>query len=201
MNADVGACPAPRRGRDGDWRRVADRRRHLIARQGRRRDPEQDRLLRDIAKSAPPRRAAPGTGAFLEIDLRALRHALHHRRLATRSGAHRNRRSRHSQFRACRSHKGDEHAQPKTKTPGHLPIPSFAAKDMVSKQNSQTCSARAWWSSSLAEIRSRSRRRSHEIFVARHVGPFGPKAGSMRKLSLAVIAPSGNASSGMTSVA
>jgi hypothetical protein len=134
VNADVGACPAPRRRRDGDWRRVANRRRHLIARQVGRRDPEQDRLLRDIAKSAPPRCAAPGTGAFLDVDLRALRHALHHRRLATRSGAHRNRRSRHSQFRACRSHKGDEHAQPKTKTPGHLPIPSFAAKDMVSNK-------------------------------------------------------------------
>jgi hypothetical protein len=41
----------------------------------------------------------------------------------------------------------------------------------------------------------------HEIFVARHVGPFGPNAGSMRKLSLAVIAPRGKASSGMTRVA
>ena len=39
------------------------------------------------------------------------------------------------------------------------------------------------------------------IFVARHVGPFGPKAGSMRKLSLAVIAPSDKVSSGMTRVA
>lgn len=39
------------------------------------------------------------------------------------------------------------------------------------------------------------------IFVARHVGPFGPKAGSMRKLSLAVIVPRDKVSSGMTSVA
>jgi hypothetical protein len=39
------------------------------------------------------------------------------------------------------------------------------------------------------------------IFVARHVGPFGPKAGSMRKLSLAVIAPRDRVSSGMTRVA
>jgi hypothetical protein len=39
------------------------------------------------------------------------------------------------------------------------------------------------------------------IFVARHVGPFGPKAGSTRKLSLAVIAPRDKVSSGMTRVA
>ena len=39
------------------------------------------------------------------------------------------------------------------------------------------------------------------IFVARHVGPFGPKAGSMRKLSLAVIAPRDKVSSGITRVA
>ncbi len=40
-----------------------------------------------------------------------------------------------------------------------------------------------------------------QIFAARHVGPFGPNAGSIRKLSFSVIAPSGKAPSGMTSVA
>ena len=46
------------------------------------------------------------------------------------------------------------------------------------------------------------RRLGHgQIRVARQVGPLGPKVCSMRKLSCAVILPSGSVSSGMTSVA
>src|SRR5262249_44844534 len=115
---------------------------------------------RDVTKSAAPRGAAPVADAFLQIDLRAWRDALHNARPAARRGAHRNRRSRHRQFRERRSDGGHGNRKPKAET-----------------------------------------RDSPHIFVARHVGPFGPKAGSMRKLSAGVIAPSGKASSGMTRVA
>jgi hypothetical protein len=123
VNADVGASPSPRRGRDKRWGTVDDRWGHLIARQGRRRRSEHDHFLRDIAESATPRCAAPGTGAFLQIDLRALRDTLHDGRPAAWPDAHGGRRSRHRQFSACRSDNGDGQAKPKTKTPNHFADP------------------------------------------------------------------------------
>ena len=131
VNADIRACPSPCRGREIGWRRGDHRRRHLIARQSRRWGSEHDHFLRDIAKSATPRCAAPGTGASLQIDLRALRDTLHHSRPAARPGAHRGRRSRHRQFGACRREKRYGKAKPKTKTRNHLPIPSFAGDDVA----------------------------------------------------------------------
>jgi hypothetical protein len=200
VNADIGACPSPRRGRDRGWRRVEDRGRHLIARQGRRRGPEHDRFLRDIANSATPRCAAPGMGAFLQIDLRALWDALHDGSTAAWPDAHRYRRSRHRQFGACRRDKGHGKAKPKTKTPNHLVDPRCSRARAWFQQDNRTRlpghGGVALWRKYACQTGRR-----HEIFVARHVGPFGPNAGSMRKLSLAVIAPRGKASSGMTRVA
>jgi hypothetical protein len=205
IKANIGACPSPSWRRGVSWRRVDDWRRHLVAGQSGWRRSEHDRFLRDIAKSASPRCATPGMDAFLQNDFRALRDALHDGRLAARPGAHRDGRSRHRQFRACRSDKGDGCAKPKieakTKTPNHFADPVVRRQGHAFQRNGQTRSTLAWWGSSLAEIRSANPGWSHEIFVARHVGPLGPKAGSMRKLSLEVIAPSGNASSGMTRVA
>jgi hypothetical protein len=123
VNADVGASPSPRRGRDKRWGTVDDRWGHLIARQGRRRRSEHDHFLRDIAESATPRCAAPGARTSLQIDLRALRDTLHHGRPAARPGAHGGRRSRHRQFGACRRDKGYGKAKPKTKTRNHFVDP------------------------------------------------------------------------------
>jgi hypothetical protein len=197
VNADIRACPSPCRGCDIGWRCGDHRRRHLIARQSRQWRSEHDHFLRDIAKSATPRCTAPGTGASLQVDLRPLRDTLHHRRPATRPGAHGGWRSRHRQFGACRREKGYGKAKPKTKTRNHV---ALVGKDMVFNRRPHSLRL-ASWASSLAEIRLAKLRRRHDIFVARHVGPFGPNAGSMRKLSLAVIAPRGKASSGMTRVA
>jgi hypothetical protein len=159
VNADIRACPSPCRGREIGWRRGDHRRRHLIARQSRRWGSEHDHFLRNIAKSATPRCAAPGTGASLQIDLRALRETLHHRRPATRPGAHRGRRSRHRQFSACRRDNGHRKAKPKTKTRNHFadpvvrrPIPSFASKDMAFDRVAHAL-RRGSWAGSLAEIR------------------------------------------------
>ena len=160
IEAKVGPGPSPRRRRDVRGRSVDNRRRHLVARQGRGWRPQHDRVRRDVTGSAPPRRATPVATAFFQNDFRPLGDPLHNASLAGRSGAHRRWGPGHSQFRACRRDKGDGKAK--------------------SKIEAHNCP---------------------HIFVARHVGPFGPKAGSMRKLSLAVIAPRDKVSSGMTRVA
>jgi len=160
VEANVGPGPSPRRRRDIRRRSVDNRRRHLVAWQGRGWRPQHDRVRRDIAESTPPRRATPVADAFFQNDFRPLGDALHDAGLAGRSGAHRDWGPGHSQFRTCRRDQGDGKAKSKIET--------------------HNCP---------------------HIFVARHVGPFGPKAGSMRKLSLAVIAPRDKVSSGMTRVA
>jgi hypothetical protein len=154
VNADVGTRPSPGWGRHMGWREVDRRRRHLNARQSRRSGPEHNRCLGDIPKSTTPRRAAPGMGAFLQINLRALRNTLHHGRPAARRGAHGGRRCCHRQFGACLRHKGEGKAKPKTKTPNHSAIPSFMGKDRASKIIA-TPSAKHM-GRSLAEVRSPS---------------------------------------------
>jgi hypothetical protein len=160
VEANVGPGPSPRRRCDIRGRSVDNRRRHLVARQGRGWRPQHDCIRRDIAETSPPRRATPVAGAFFQNDFRALGEALHGAGVAGRSGAHHHWSAGHREFRPCRRDKADGKAKSKTET--------------------HNCS---------------------HIFVARHVGPFGPKAGSMRKLSLAVIAPRDKVSSGMTRVA
>ena len=160
VEANVGPGPLPRRRRDIRGRSEDSRRRHLVAWQGRRWRPQHDCVRRDIAEPTPPRRATPVADAFFQNDFCPLGDALHNAGVAGRSGAHRDWRPGHSQFRACRRDKGDGKAKSKIET--------------------HNCP---------------------HIFVARHVGPFGPKAASMRKLSLAVIAPRDKVSSGMTRVA
>jgi len=160
VNTHVGPCPPPCRARGLCRGPIDDRGRHPLAGQPRERRLEYDRFGRDIAKSAAPRRAAPGAGAFFHVDFRALRDPLYNAGIAGRPDPHRNRRVSYREFRKRWRNKGDENAEPKTEA-HNLP----------------------------------------HIFVARHVGPLGPKAGSMRKLSLAVIVPRDKVSSGMTSVA
>jgi hypothetical protein len=160
IEADIGACPSPRRASDARRRRIDNRWRHFVARQGRGRRPEHDRFRRDIAKSAAPRRATPIAGAFPQVDFRPFGDALHGSGPGGRLDQHCNRRAGHREVRDRRPNKSNGKAKPKRETP--YPVHSF---------------------------------------VARHVGPFGPKVGSMRKLSLAVIAPRDKVSSGMTSVA
>jgi hypothetical protein len=160
VEANVGPGPLPRRRCGIRGRSVDNRRRHLIARQGRGLRPQHDCIRGDIAESSPPRRATPDAGAFFQNDFRTSGKALHDAGVAGRSRAHHDRGAGHRQFRARRRDKGDGKAK--------------------SKRETHNCP---------------------HIFVARHVGPFGPKAGSMRKLSLAVIAPRDKVSSGMTRVA
>ena len=160
VEANVGSGPLPPRRGDIRGRSIDNRRRHLVARQGRGWRPQHDRVRRDIAGSTPPRRATPVADAFFQNDFRPLGDALHDAGLAGRSDAHCDWGPGYSQFRTCRHDKGDGKAKSKTET--------------------HNCP---------------------HIFVARHVGPFGPKAGSMRKLSLAVITPRDKVSSGMTRVA
>jgi len=122
VEAEVG--PRPPRGRRWNMGRlhIDERRRRFVARQGRGRRPENDGVRWDIAKSAPPPRAAPGTGAFLQLDLGALRDPLHHSRLAAGARAHRNRRSRHRQLSPGRRRERHANCKPKAKMQNRLHI-------------------------------------------------------------------------------
>jgi hypothetical protein len=134
-------------------------------------------------------------GASLQLDLGAARDALHHSRLAAWAGPHRRRRSRHRQFRQRRRDKDGGEAKPKAETRNH-PADPFIRRNLGLNPLPRGRVGQLFGGNTPARPETGA-----QIFVARQVGPFGPKAGSIRKLSFAVIAPSGKAPSGMTSVA
>ena len=132
VHADTRARPSSTSGGvDVGRLQIDDRRRHLVARQGRGRRSEHHRFRRDIAKSASPPCAAPVAGAFQHFDFRALGDALHDAGLAGRPDPHRNRRAGHRQFRDRRRNKGDGNAKPKTKTRNHSAAHTFRSSAKI----------------------------------------------------------------------